>query len=142
MRVEGGAGDDALIDGAGDDTFVFYSINDGDDMILDFILTEDTVDMDALFDAPDADQGGYATEAEREAALRFEEVDTDNDLVNDALMLTVIARAIRLYEQEPGEAHPSARLGMYVRRWVRWTGAGLAVADIPAQNVISGGLTQ
>ncbi len=36
--------------------------------------------------------------------------------------------AIRLYEQEPGEACASARLGSYVRRWVRWTTAGLAVA--------------
>ncbi len=35
-----------------------------------------------------------------------------------------VARAIRLYEQEPGEAEASARLGLYVRRWVRWTGAG------------------
>ena len=31
-----------------------------------------------------------------------------------------VARAIRLYEQEPGEALPSARLGLYVQRWVRW----------------------
>ncbi len=30
-----------------------------------------------------------------------------------------VARAIRLYEQEPGEALASARLGLYVRRWVR-----------------------
>ena len=37
-----------------------------------------------------------------------------------------VARAIRLYEQEPEEAGASARLGSYVRRWVRWTGAGLA----------------
>ncbi len=29
-----------------------------------------------------------------------------------------VARAIRLYEQEPGEALVSARLGLYVRRWV------------------------
>ena len=27
-----------------------------------------------------------------------------------------VARAVRLYEQEPGEALPSARLGLYVRR--------------------------
>ncbi len=31
----------------------------------------------------------------------------------------VVARAIRLYEQEPGEACASSRLGLYVRRWVR-----------------------
>ncbi len=35
-----------------------------------------------------------------------------------------VARAIRLYEQEPGEACASSRLGLYVRRWVRWAGAG------------------
>ena len=52
-------------------------INDGDDIILDFIPAEDTVDMDALFDALDADQGGYATVAEREAALRFDGLNTD-----------------------------------------------------------------
>ena len=36
-----------------------------------------------------------------------------------------VARAIRLYEQEPREALASARLGLYVRRWIRWAGAGL-----------------
>ena len=36
-----------------------------------------------------------------------------------------VARAIRLYEQEPGEACASSRLGLYVRRWVRWVQAGL-----------------
>ena len=36
-----------------------------------------------------------------------------------------VARAIRLYEQEPGEACASSRLGLYVEGWVRWTGAGL-----------------
>ncbi len=36
-----------------------------------------------------------------------------------------VARGIRLYEQEPGEASASARLGSYVRRWVGWAGAGL-----------------
>ncbi len=35
-----------------------------------------------------------------------------------------VARAIRLYEQEPGEACASSRFGLYVRRWVRWTSAG------------------
>ena len=33
-----------------------------------------------------------------------------------------VARAIRLYEQEPGEACASSRFGLYVRRRVRWTG--------------------
>ncbi len=38
-----------------------------------------------------------------------------------------VARAIRLYEREPGEADASARLGSYVRRWFGWAGAGLTV---------------
>ncbi len=36
-----------------------------------------------------------------------------------------VERAIRLYEREPGEAVAAARLGLYVRRWVRWAGAGV-----------------
>ena len=36
-----------------------------------------------------------------------------------------ITRAIRLYEQESEEADVSARIELYVRRWVRWGGAGL-----------------
>ncbi len=34
-----------------------------------------------------------------------------------------VARAARLYEQEPEEACSSTRLGLYVRRWVAWAGA-------------------
>ncbi len=40
--------------------------------------------------------------------------------------------AIRLYERKPGEACASTRFGEYVRRWVGWTTAGVAVACIPA----------
>ncbi len=36
-----------------------------------------------------------------------------------------IPRAIRLHEQEPGEACASSRLGLYVRRWVGQTWAGM-----------------
>ncbi len=36
-----------------------------------------------------------------------------------------VARAIRLYEQEPGESCTSSRFGLYVQRWVRWVWAGL-----------------
>ena len=36
-----------------------------------------------------------------------------------------VARAIQLYEREPGEASASARLGAYVRRWVGWVRAGM-----------------
>ncbi len=56
----GGTGNDSLFGGAGNDTFVFDSINDGDDMILDFVLTEDTVDMDALLDVLGAATGHRA----------------------------------------------------------------------------------
>ncbi len=35
-----------------------------------------------------------------------------------------VARAIRLYEQEPGEAEASARFGLDARRWVRWASGG------------------
>jgi len=41
-----------------------------------------------------------------------------------------VARVCRLYEQEPG-AGCCSRLGIYVRRWVRWVRAGLA-AGTPA----------
>ncbi len=37
------------------------------------------------------------------------------------------SRAIRLYEQEPGEAFASSRLGLYVKRWVKWSTAGFVV---------------
>ncbi len=37
-----------------------------------------------------------------------------------------MARAIRLYEQEPEEAFVSTRFELYVRRWLRWVGAGLS----------------
>ncbi len=36
-----------------------------------------------------------------------------------------VERALRLYEQEPGELGGSSRLGLYVRRWARWAEAGL-----------------
>ncbi len=42
-----------------------------------------------------------------------------------------VARAIRLYEQEPGGPFGSSRFGLYVRRWVRWASAGLAVEGRP-----------
>ncbi len=36
-----------------------------------------------------------------------------------------VSRATRLYEQELGEPHDSSRLGLYVKRWLRWLWAGL-----------------
>ncbi len=41
-----------------------------------------------------------------------------------------LSRAIRLYEQESGEAMASARLGLYVLRWVRWFAGGIPLALI------------
>ncbi len=35
-----------------------------------------------------------------------------------------VARATRLYEQEPGVVSSASRFGDYVRRWVRWAGRG------------------
>ena len=37
-----------------------------------------------------------------------------------------IEKATRLYEQERAAPEGAAVLGLYVQRWVRWTGAGLA----------------
>jgi len=37
---------------------------------------------------------------------------------------------IRLYEQEPGESFDSARLGLYVQRWVRCTWAGIGDLNV------------
>ena len=45
--------------------------------------------------------------------------------VAEATIANFLARAIRLYEQEPGKPCDSSRLGLYVRRWVRWVCAGL-----------------
>ncbi len=50
-QLFGGGGDDTLTGGAGADTFHYESIGDGDDTILDFVIVDDTVDLDALFDA-------------------------------------------------------------------------------------------
>ncbi len=37
-----------------------------------------------------------------------------------------LSRAVRRYEQEPGGAFSSSRLGLYVERWVRWSYGGAA----------------
>ncbi len=41
-----------------------------------------------------------------------------------------VERAIRLYEQEPGEVLTSSRFGWYVRRWVMWANAGLPIGVV------------
>jgi hypothetical protein len=45
--------------------------------------------------------------------------------VAKATLEKFVERASRLYEQEPGEALASARLGLYVQRWVRWALGGV-----------------
>lgn len=37
----------------------------------------------------------------------------------------ILARATRLYGQEPAEVFASARLGLYVLHWVKWAGAAM-----------------
>ena len=54
-------------------------------------------------------------------------ISQERTLVAKKTVENFVTRAIRLDEQEPGEAEASARLGSYVRRWVGWTGAGLGV---------------
>ena len=36
-----------------------------------------------------------------------------------------LQRALRLYEQEPGEPLDTSRLGAYVKRWAAWAKGGL-----------------
>jgi len=49
----------------------------------------------------------------------------DRLTVAQATVERFLARVTRLYEQEQGRPLRSAPLGSYVRRWVRWTGAGV-----------------
>ncbi len=41
-----------------------------------------------------------------------------------------VERAIRLYEQEPGETEASSRFGLYVRRWAGWANAGVPIGVV------------
>lgn len=47
-----------------------------------------------------------------------------------------VKRAIRLYEQGPGEPCSSTRLGEYVKRWVRWAGAGIGNIDCEIHGLL------
>ena len=53
-----------------------------------------------------------------------------------------LARAVRLYEQEPGEPFGSLRLRLYVLRWMRWLCGGikLRAIDGPVHVVLEGTL--
>ncbi len=50
-----------------------------------------------------------------------------------------VARCIRLYEQEPEEALASARLGFYVRRWIRCPGADFLGDSPETDKAVSAG---
>ena len=51
-----------------------------------------------------------------------------------------VERAIRLYEQEPGEPFDSSRLGAYVRRWLGWAGGGMSGLVVLADATTFAGL--
>jgi len=50
-----------------------------------------------------------------------------------------VERAIRLYEQGPGEQYGSTRLGEYVERWVRWPDSGLTSKEAALQKLMAVG---
>lgn len=48
--INGGGGDDTLNGGSGEDVFVYTALAEGHDVIYNFSVSDDTVDLDALFD--------------------------------------------------------------------------------------------
>ncbi|MCH8991772.1 MAG: hypothetical protein IIA44_08510, partial [Acidobacteria bacterium] len=68
----GNGGDDTLTGGADADTFLYVSTTDGNDTILDYSIADDTVDLEALFDALQAlENDDFDDAAERLAALEY-----------------------------------------------------------------------
>ena len=68
----GNGGDDTLTGGADADTFLYTSGGDGNDTILDYSIADDTVDLEALFDALQAlENDDFDDAAERLAALEY-----------------------------------------------------------------------
>ena len=53
----------------------------------------------------------------------------DGLTVAKATIEKFVARATRLYEQDRKEPSGPSRLGIYVRRWVAWSGAGTGVGS-------------
>ena len=78
--LTGGAGNDVLSGGAGNDTFVYASITDGNDVITDFVIADDTLDMDALFDAL-----GVATAELRADNVKITDTGADGVLTIDGV---------------------------------------------------------
>jgi RTX calcium-binding nonapeptide repeat (4 copies) len=48
----GGLGEDTLTGGAGRDRFIYYQLNEGQDVITDFTPTRDRIDLSRIFDHP------------------------------------------------------------------------------------------
>jgi hypothetical protein len=46
-----------------------------------------------------------------------------------------VARVVRLYEKEPGEAFAPSRLGKYLRRRIRWLYCGATLRTSKANAV-------
>ena len=100
----GGAGDDELTGGDGADTFLFESVGDGHDAILDFNIGEDTIDLDAVFDALGADADVAVTGGDQDFTVTVTldgasqmEIDVHTTDVTDATELTA-----RIVTDEPG----------------------------------------
>ena len=55
----------------------------------------------------------------------------DGLTVAKATIEKFVARAARLYEQDRKEPSGPSQLGMYVRRWVAWSGAGHVIKNLP-----------
>jgi Ca2+-binding RTX toxin-like protein len=77
--IVGGGGNDALEGGAGEDVFAYTSATDGDDTIVDFDVTEDTINLDALFD-----ELGVAG-ADRDGDLIITDVGDDTTITVDGV---------------------------------------------------------
>ncbi len=80
--LRGGGDDDTLTGGGGNDTFNYIG-DDGNDVITDFVMADDTVDLDRLFDAL-----GAGTPDARAALVSLD--DTSNQGVGGAAIDTVL----------------------------------------------------
>ncbi|MGF1535850.1 MAG: CHRD domain-containing protein [Elainellaceae cyanobacterium] len=83
--LDGGAGDDTLLGGTGLDTFRFTA-GSGSDVVIDFTLTDDVLDVSAFFDSAEAALGVAAQVG----------ADTALDLAADASVLLVDVNADEL----------------------------------------------
>jgi Ca2+-binding RTX toxin-like protein len=85
-RLIGGLGQDVLVGGGGADAFVFQSLGDGTDLILDFdARAGDVLDLGGLLDG--------AVPAELDQLVAFSAADEDGDGDLDGILMTVDADA-------------------------------------------------